>query len=420
MAKLQIDQSLAKQIIDSLGKGVPPHRGVSAYATGTEFAEKVRSRHLEGGIANGKIRFVGGSWGAGKTHFFRLIREYAFEEKLLVSTVELSSHETPFNKFERVFFEIVRNITSPAMYEEANLSLALPFGEVLREALARWEGDYGSTGDAVRALTDELMQQTDIDIDFRRVVVAYWTTYATVGAEVAALENARGTLLQWFEGEGQLRTFQREYEVQKMVKRENARIVLASLGKFVRWLGFSGLLVLLDESEMSHSTMRKSSLKDAHNNLLHLINEIDDTEGLFLIYAAVPDFWEDPKSGIRTYGALAGRIGALDQKPPRALDNVWNIDHLTQDRAPFADAAAKIREIYEIAYPKEVAGLPPVATLRDHIDGVLDEHPEFSHVSSWRVAITATIQALNMALEGDALPAPKKHHDDIVSSLEDD
>src|SRR4051794_40105044 len=214
MTGVELDERLAEQIIESLRRGVPPRRGVSTYATGTDFVQKVRKRHLAGGINAGKIRFVGGSWGAGKTHFFRLIREYAFEENLLVSTVELSSHETPFNKFERVFFEIVRHITSPTMYEEANLSVALPFGEVLRETLTKWESEYGGTADAVKALTDELMQQTDIDIDFRRVVAAYWKTYGAVGVEVAALENARGTLLQWFEGEGQLRAFQRDYEVQ--------------------------------------------------------------------------------------------------------------------------------------------------------------------------------------------------------------
>lgn len=420
MTALQIDRRLARDIIDSLRRGVPPHRGVSAYATGTEFAEKVRRRHLQGGIDSGRIRFVGGSWGAGKTHFFRLIREYAFEENLLVSTVELSSDDTPFNKFERVFYDIVRNITSPTMYEEANLAAALPFGEVLREVLSKSEGEHSSMQEAVEALTQELMQQTDIDIDFRRVVAAYWGTFTAANADVATLENTRGTLLQWFEGEGQLKTVQRDYEVQKMVKRDNARIFLASLGRFVKWLGFSGLLVLLDESEMSHSTMRKSSLRVAHNNLLHLINEIDATEGLFLIYAAVPEFWDDPKSGIKSYAALLGRIGPLDQQPPRPLDTVWNIDKLTQNPSAFSEAVGKIRKIYEIAFPGEVDELPSDKTLSAHVDSVLAEHPEFSQVNSWRVAITATVQALNMALEGDPLPPPRKHHRDIVSSIGDD
>ena len=420
MTLLDLDERLAEQIIESLRRGVPPRRGVSAYATGTDFVEKVRRRHLAGGINAGKIRFVGGSWGAGKTHFFRLIREYAFDENLLVSTVELSSEQTPFNKFERVFFEIVRNIATPTMYKEGDLAAALPFGGVLSEVLADWTDKYGSGSVAVQALGTELMEQTDIDIDFRRVVTAYWKTFDVEEPDTAVLEDTRGTLLQWFEGEGQATALRRDFGIQKMVKKENARIFLASLGKFVRWLGFGGLLVLLDESEMTHSTMRKSSLKQAHNNLLHLINEVDATEGLFLLYAAVPEFFDDPKYGIKTYGALAARIGPLDAKPPKSLDKVWNIDQLTQDPDAFAEAAEKVREIYGVAYPGEVDDLPTPDELRKHVEAVIDQHPEFSQVSSWRVAITATVEALDMALEGDSLPAPREHHSRIVSSLQDD
>ncbi len=219
-----LDQATAEQIIESLRRGVPPRRGVSLYATGTDFVEKVRDRHLSREISAGKIRFVGGSWGAGKTHFFRLLREYAFEQNLLVSNVELSSEQTPFNKFERVFFEIVRNIASPTMYGTDDLSAALPFGEVLREVLDEWTEKYGSKHAAIEALNSDLMQQIDIDIDFRRVVVEYWKTFEDDGRTADVLENIRGTLMQWFEGEGQATALRRDFGVQKMVKKENARI----------------------------------------------------------------------------------------------------------------------------------------------------------------------------------------------------
>jgi hypothetical protein len=415
-----LDEATALKIIQSLESGIPPERGVSLYATGTDFAEKVRDRHLSRPIGAGKIRFVSGNWGAGKTHFFRLLREYAFEQDLLVSNVQLSSEQTPFNKFEKVFFEIVRKIASPTMYRTGNLSAALPFGQVLWEVLHHWTEKHGSKHAAIEALSSELMQQTDIDIDFRRVVVAYWKTFEDDGRADDVVADIQGTLMQWFQGEGQATVLRRNFGVQKMVKKENARIFLASLGKFVRWLGFRGLLVLLDESEMSHSTMRKSSLRDAHNNLLHLINDAETVEGLVLLYAAVPEFFDDPKYGIKTYGALAQRIGTLEAKPPKSLDKVWNIDHLAKEENAFAEAAGKIRGIYEVAYADEAASLPSVAKLSKHIMGVVAEHPEFSRVSSWRVAITATIEALNWALEGDELPRPIDHRRSIVSSLEDD
>lgn len=412
----EIDRKAAEEMIESLRNGVPPRRNVSRYAAGTAFVKSVRKRHLDGGIESGKIRFVNGSWGAGKTHFFRLLREEAFDTNLLVSTVELNAEQTPFNKFERVFYDIVRNITSPRMYYEGNLSTALPFGEVLRETLERTIGGNGDDAGAIAALKEELFQATGIDIDFRRVVGEYWNTFTSKSGDSVTLEDTRGTLLQWFEGEGKATEFRRDFGVQKMVTKENARLILTSLGRFLKWLGYGGLVILFDESETTHSTMRKSSLRQAHNNLLHLINEIDESEGLFLLYAAVPEFFTHPKHGITTYGALAARIGLPEPRPPRALDRVWNLDAVQSSVADYQDAASKIREIFMVAYCDDEGTFVSDERLRAHVAGLVAEHPEFANVSAWRMVITATVDLLDQSLEGDGddLPAPPAHHATIM------
>src|SRR3989475_12799534 len=111
-----VPPDVAEGIIEELRKGIPPRRFVSLYSVGEdEFLEGVRRRHLESASEAGRIRFISGSWGAGKTHFLRLLREKAFAANYLVATVELSRDETPFNKFEEVFYRIIRSITSPEM-----------------------------------------------------------------------------------------------------------------------------------------------------------------------------------------------------------------------------------------------------------------------------------------------------------------
>jgi len=415
-----IDKRTAEEIIESLRSGVPPRRGVSAYATGTEFVEKVRKRHLDRGIESGKIRFVNGSWGAGKTHFFRLLREHAFEANLLVSTVELTADQTPFNKFERVLYEVVRNITSPSMYQNGNLSEALPFGEVLRDALDSRAAEMDSRATAAESLAVEVMQREDLDIYFRRVVAAYWKTFTAEETELSALAEQRGSLLQWFEGEGQSTALRRDFGIQKMVTKENARIILNSLGPFVKWLGFAGLLILLDESEMTHSTMRKASLKQAHNNLLHLINEVGETEGIFLLYTAVPEFFSDQRTGIIQYGALAARIGQPADKAPAALDKIWNIDKLENSDAHFLEAASKIRALYLVAYDDAKDDVIDEDALRLHVEGLVQQHPEFASVSPWRMVITGVIQVLDRSVEGDEIPSPAAHNKSILAALQDD
>jgi len=406
----------AEAMIESLRKGIPPERFASEYSSGNdEFLENVRTRHLEGNNYSGKIRFVNGSWGSGKTHFLRLLREQAFEVGYLVSFVELANDETPFDKFEKVFHGIVRKITSPAMYQNNYLFHSSPFGEVLKEALF---GEIASEDKLVpnglwQERHDELMQAEGIDVDFKRVIDQYWATFTEQSDDRSTLQERRATLLQWFSGEGRIGSFRKEFGVSKMVNRQNSRLMLQSLSSFSRLIGFKGLLILFDEAERTYSTMRSSDLKQAQNNLLHLINTTEDTAGLFLIYATTPDFFTDDKFGIRVYGALAQRIGQPENRPPRALDRVWNLDAVEHSNHDYAQVACKIRDIYLQAYPE--ANVLTEDELREYVVRLGEHHPRYSMMGKWRMVVTATVNVMDAYLEGYEPPTPELLHDEIVA-----
>lgn len=420
MTTPSLTQAEAEEVIESLRKGIPPKRYVSKYTSGNEdFLQKVRKLHLEGASTRGKLRFVSGSWGAGKTHFLRLLREEAFDANYLVSTVELNADSTPFNKFEQVFYDIVRNITSPQMYRQGRLDYAAPFGEVLRQALLKnpTASEEAVSHERFQEAKEMLFADDAIDIDFRRVVAQHWETFLPEHGDVATLKNTRERLLQWFAGEGTLGMY-RPLGIQKIVTRANARLMLQSLSRFATHAGYRGLLILFDEAEMTYSTMRKSNLKQAHNNLLHLINSIDESDGLFLIYATTPDFYMDERHGITIYGALAQRIGRPEDRPPRPLDRIWNLDSLKTSVDDHLNAASKIRGIYGIAYPDQLDEMAVTdEELREHISKLVEVHPEFSRVNTWRVVVTGTVEALDAKAQGEELQPPEQHHEDIMAKL---
>jgi hypothetical protein len=422
MSPAELDSVTAFDIIESLRDGIPPQRFASSYASGNEdFLANVRKRHLETTSTRGRLRFISGNWGAGKTHFLRLLREEAFAAGYLVSTVELSADATPFNKFEQVFFEIVRRITSPQMYGEGDLTRAAPFGEVLRRHLfgaASGAGDVVSH-DRFQEMREQLMRASDIDVDFRRMIVHYWETFLPEGADPAALEERRGQIMQWFAGEGTIGLYRREYGVQKLVSRANARLMLQSLSRLAIDAGHRGLVILLDEAEMTHSILRKASLKQAHNNLLHLINSIEESEGLFLVYAATPDFFVDDRYGVISYGALSQRIGRLEDRPPRALDRVWNLDRLETSPDDFLAAASKIRSIYLTALPDVADDLIAEEALREQVSKLVAQQFQYSHVSTWRVVVIGTVEALDASAEGAPLKPPDQAYEDIMDRLRD-
>lgn len=417
------DQQLATGIVESLRHGLPPQKGIRTYAVGYEtLLDGIDKRHLSEIENRGILRFVSGSWGSGKTHFFRLLREQAFEKGCLVAGVELNVNEAPLNKFEQVFHSIIQKVQSPGYYAGNVPPTAVPFGAVLGEALV-----FLSTGkheqpqrisheDYTRAC-EKLMACQAIDIDFRKIVQKYWETYLPEAPDSAVIDQKRAELLQWFSGDGTAGHW-RKQGINKVVDRSNAKLMLESLAAFARLVGYRGIVILFDEAEMSFSVMKKSALKEAHNNLLHLINNVDQIPGLFLIYATTPDFYTDPRHGIVTYGALAQRIGMPNDKPPKAVDDVWNIDAVAFTLDDYQAAAKKIRDIYMDAYPEAKDTSPTDDALGDVVAELYGKHPQLAQVRFWRVLITATVRALDNSLEREAIPTPQLYNDVMVTLRE--
>ncbi len=419
------DQALCTQIIESLRKGIPPKRGINRYSVGNEpLLQGVKRFHLSGIGERGIIRFISGSWGAGKTHFFRQLRDLAFAEDLLVSNVELDVNNTALNKFERVFFAIVSNVETPTCQEAPTGTVAAPFGTVLREALGYLgggdrQGKLDVSHEHVSRATEALMACSGIDIDFKKIVKQYWDTFLPDSPDITVIEQTRAELLQWFAGEGTVGSYRKRFGVTKMVGKDNAKPMLQSLAEFVRLAGYRGLLILFDEAEQAYSIMRKSQLRDAHNNLLSLINNVESLSGLFLLYATTPDFYTDPKHGIVIYGALAGRIGKPDQRKPRALDTIWNLDFAETAEADYQLAAKRIRDVYVCAFPDSGPRLPQPDAVDTFVHDLLERHPRFESLRFWRVLVAALVQHFDDHLEGDVRPT-NELYDNVMDRLRED
>lgn len=421
-----MDQKVvAGQVIEALRRGVPPQRGVDLYSVGNEkLIEGIQKYHLASVEDRGLIRFVNGSWGAGKTHFFRLLREIALQNGCLVSNVELNVNDAALNKFERVFYAIVRNVETPTCYEQGTSSDAVPFSSVVQEALAylgagtRQIGVQVTFEDYQRA-HEALMADHAIDIDFKKLVGHYWQTYLPEAPEPSVQEQARAEILQWFAGEGTLGTYRKRFGVNKMVTKDNAKLMLRSLAGFVRLSGYKGLVILFDEAEQAYSIMRKSALRDAHNNLLSLINNVEGLSGLLLIYATTPDFFSDPKHGIVIYGALAGRIGKPPDRQPRALDTIWNLDALEPSEDDYRQAALRIRDVYASAYPEFKSVHPTDDQVTEFVDGLTAQHPALSQVRFWRVLVSSLTAHFDDLLYGEERSVDVVYHD-VMDELAED
>lgn len=373
------DKEFCLKIVEEVKKGIPPDTGVEYYSVGyDDFLEDLKKNHLSKIGIMGKIRFVCGEWGSGKTHLFKLIRNASFEENCVVSIVDLYKEEAPLDRFEKVFFKILRNM-STREYIENNKENSIYFllEKGLYNMCNRRSGkiSYENFSFAV----DKLMKNKKIDIDFKKIVKSFWETY-TKNLDDVILEQEREEILQWFSADADIKFFKNKIGVSKIIKKENSKLILESLVEFVKLIGYNGIVILLDESEQSYSIMKTANLKYAHNNLLSLINTIENVPGLFMIYATTPDFYNHPKYGILNYGALSERIGQPKEIHPNAIDLIWNLDAIKLDKEKYEKIALKLMNIYIIAYPERKKHISEIK-IKKFIDDFIDNNKLFYHYS---------------------------------------
>jgi hypothetical protein len=401
-----LDRLEADKIIEKLRTGLPPRQGVALYSVGYgRLIDSIKEHHLDNIENKHLFRSISGSWGAGKTHLFRLLVDLAFSSNCVVSNVELDKTSQALNKFETLIYAIIRNISTPPIdMSDSNIDKS-GFGLLLTKSLCYLATGVQNISDHI---TDEhfnnassaLFCNEKIDADVKKMVAHYWKTLVGQDINQGVLQLTRDEIIQWFCGEGSIAFYKKKYQIMKMIKRENSKWMFKSLAHFVRLSGYRGLIILFDEAESSYSVMSKSALRDAQDNLKYLIDNVDASPGIFLIYAATPDFFVDPKYGAKTYGALNQRIGTPEQTPPTALQKVWNIDQVQIEPKDWQSSARKIRDIYLVAYPDAEKRILNVANTNKFVSELFESHPKAAAVSFPRFMVTALVIHFDNLYEG--------------------
>lgn len=99
-----------RQTIEALRLGVVPRSYVRDYTV----ARENELRDFEGLLESGRgLRLVWGDYGTGKTHLLDLYERMALEQGYVTTRVTLDPRETPPSHPQRLFREIVRNLTYP-------------------------------------------------------------------------------------------------------------------------------------------------------------------------------------------------------------------------------------------------------------------------------------------------------------------
>lgn len=162
-------------------------------------------------------------------------------------------------------------------------------------------------------------------------------------------EEAFTSICQWLKGEGYDSKQHRQFGIMEKIDKTTAFKMIRSLVQVVRRMGYSGLVLLLDEAEQksSMSTKQKGVLQ---SNLREIIDACGHTvfQGVLITYAVPDESFLDGKTQV--YEALRQRLATVfDDINPTGVK--IDLEKTYQEPMDFLiEVGKKLASIYEVAY----------------------------------------------------------------------
>jgi hypothetical protein len=348
----ELTPDIARRIIDTVGaNGIPPQYGFQSFTAGLDpYLTIIEKEYLQSFVKQGGSAFkmVVGVYGGGKTHFLYCVRDIAWEHNFAASYVSLSPGESPFHQLELVYRAIVRNIVAPLTADELLSGYEQGIGGFLHGWFGQKFQEFSSKGLSGDTQREELLN------DLERIQGIESISFAkAVKAAFRALldrqEEDFANICQWLSGEGYDRRTHGRYGIFQKIDRTTALQMLRSLVQWVRQIGYSGLVILLDEAERVPSLSTKQ--KEQHLiNLREVIDECGHTnfQGVMIFYAVPDENFLEGRAQI--YEALRQRVATVFESLNPSGVKI-ELEQVVKEPIPFlCEVGGKLARVYETAY----------------------------------------------------------------------
>lgn len=268
-----ISSDVAESIIDSCRDGVAPKSGALFIAVGREqlFLDLRNDLKL---VRNGSssLRIINGELGTGKSFLLRVIEEYAIEHDFATSFITLSNRECPMHDLAQVYRFIVRNMGIGSK------------NDTIEDILDKWSKclieKYGAMIEIVHLIPNEIKE---LDHDFTQALTVYFES-----SRFKKLPE-KYLALRWIRGETNI-SDARKLKVSQNLTENNALSMLGHLTKMLKFLGKSGLVVLMDEIDTISQIMDPELLEKAFANTYALSKAYVYTPYSYFAFATTPAF----------------------------------------------------------------------------------------------------------------------------------
>lgn len=400
-----LDKSVARSIIEQVGgPGQPPEYGLQFFTGGLDpYLDVIERDYLASFIRDGgsSFKMVVGIFGGGKTHFLRCVRDIAWKHDFVISYVSLSPNESPFHKLDDVYKAIALGLTPPLSPTELLSGYEMGIDNFIRSWYAKWSAAARKEGTQNEMVVQALLERLDTMSSTENT--SYGKAMKAAFRALAKGDDSEfETICQWLKAEGYDRYRHGKFQILNRIDKSNAFSMIRSLTQWVKQIGYSGLVILLDEGE------RQSSLSTKQRELLlNNLREVVDACGQssfrnIMLFYAVPD--ENFLEGrTQVYEALKQRVSTVFKElNPTGVKIA--LEDLETERIPFlTDIGTKLANVYQVAYDARLDPSKLAATIA--LVASVADRERFSDIGYKRVFVQKLVRGLNYLRAKQAVPA---------------
>jgi len=399
-----VEPQVKEAALESLRRGQPPldAAALESITAGGEAGiwNFWRERYLADYIAagGGKVKFLIGKPGSGKTHALLLLLAEARRTGYV--TVYINARQARLNKFDSFYQAVLDGVDVAGLVAAYSglvvQSLGYPGGWTSPEedffTRAQEQGRAAETlRREVQEKLDALYHDRKVNHNFAMAFTQLCADY--LGARRLGPEQ-KEILTGWLKGSPVPAKALKPLRIFTRIDRYNARPMMASFLHLLRLCGRRGLCVAVDSLEAllergpaGRALYGRTARNEVYESVRQLVDDFAGFEGAFFVFAGRPELIHDEKGGFKSYEALWMRIqsevsGSRPNRFADLLDQDANVKEFfsvercleLQDRLNhvFALGAALVREDFSCLV-ETVSIFSPVRRVVEAIVSAVDD-----------------------------------------------
>ena len=312
-----VPRRILSSLISSVSAGVVPRSGAPYMAIGRNDEITALLDDLEKiSAGEGKMRFIIGRYGSGKSFLIQLVRGYALEKNFITSDADLSPERRLYGTNGSglaTYRELIKNMASKSS----------PDGGALSKIISKWISglrsellDSGINEDSPIFMSElhraVSLAMRDIEFlvggfDFSKTVTEFYRAY------MEGDDEKQSACLRWLRGEFSTKTEAKQalgYNISTIVNDDNWYDYIKLWAALVRKMGYRGLVIFIDECVNLYKIPNRVSRENNYEKILSMFNDTlqGHAEGLAIVFGGTPQFLDDTRRGLFSYEALRSRL----------------------------------------------------------------------------------------------------------------